>query len=329
MMKIIKYFLQPFSALWKNHCYYRTKHYLRRKLWYSAFCSWKVWGRSIIRRAPGPLAPKAYFVEFYGLAEGFWLLAFSEIFRTPLLSYSHFQGVKLKLNIRALFWSIVCFSTSIDSFQILNSKIFWIRLLHPVVDRSKKILLTTSLEVIQIRKKALEPPLKQTKQTNSIRSRSREFGIYKKQGDSTDNVYGSKSEKKESSRTSVEANKQTVSVKIYNFYWGTLHSIVERSKEILPTTSMEVSQRRKKALEPPLKQWLCVQQQLCFSSSSDDRRRRRRRGGRPNIQATAHTDTTTYTNRRQKRENSASRRLLLDSNANAGGAAAAAVVPPL
>ena len=75
---------------------------------------------------------KAYFVEFYSGAKGFWLLAFYEISRTPLLSYSHFQGVKLKLNIRAFFRGIVCFSTIIDSFQILNLNIFRIWLLHPV-----------------------------------------------------------------------------------------------------------------------------------------------------------------------------------------------------
>ena len=74
-----------------------------------------------------------------------------------------------------------------------------------------------SMEVSQIRKKVLEPPLTKTnKQTNSIC--------------------------------------QICEFKINNFYWGTLHSIVERSKEILPKTSMEVSQRRKKTLEPPLKQ---------------------------------------------------------------------------
>jgi hypothetical protein len=62
--------------------------------------------------------------QIYTEWEGFGLLVFYVIFRTPLLSYSHFQGVKLKLSIRALFWCIVCFITSIGSFQILNSKIF-------------------------------------------------------------------------------------------------------------------------------------------------------------------------------------------------------------
>jgi len=89
-------------------------------------------GRGFIRRVPRPLAVRAYFVEFYGRVFGFWLFAFYDISRTPLLSYSHFQGVKLKLRLRAFFWCIVCFSTSTGSFQILNSKIFRIWLLHPV-----------------------------------------------------------------------------------------------------------------------------------------------------------------------------------------------------
>ena len=82
-----------------------------------------------------------------------------------------------------------------------------------------------------------------------------------KQGDSTENIYESKSEKKERKLLNLRWNKLTYNsicqnreFKIYNFYWGTLHGIVERSKEILLTTSMGVSQRRKKALEPPLKQ---------------------------------------------------------------------------
>ena len=76
---------------------------------------------------------KAYFVEFYGRGMGFWLLAFSEISRTQFLSYSHFQGVKLKLRSRAFCWCIVCYSTSIEFFQILNSNIFRNWLLHPVL----------------------------------------------------------------------------------------------------------------------------------------------------------------------------------------------------
>ena len=48
------------------------------------------------------------------------------------LCHAHFQGLKLKLRSRAFCWGIVCFNKSIGSFQILNSKIFQIRLLHPV-----------------------------------------------------------------------------------------------------------------------------------------------------------------------------------------------------
>ena len=74
---------------------------------------------------------KHILLNFMG-AEGFWRFALYEISRTPFLSYSHFQGVKLKLRSRAFCWSIVCFNTSIGSFQILNSKIFRIWLLPPV-----------------------------------------------------------------------------------------------------------------------------------------------------------------------------------------------------
>ena len=63
---------------------------------------------------------KAYFVEFYGREAGFWLLVFYEISRTPFLSYSHFQGLKLKLRSRAFCWCIVCFCTSNGSFIILK-----------------------------------------------------------------------------------------------------------------------------------------------------------------------------------------------------------------
>ena len=67
-------------------------------------------------------------LNFMAAQRVFWLLAFYEISRTPLLSYIHFQGVKLKLNLKAFFWGIVSFSTSIASFKILNSKIFRNRL---------------------------------------------------------------------------------------------------------------------------------------------------------------------------------------------------------
>ena len=75
---------------------------------------------------------KAYFIEFYGRGMGFWGFVFYEISRAPFLNYSHFQGVKLKLILRAFCWCIVCFFTSIGSFQIFNSKIFRNILLHPV-----------------------------------------------------------------------------------------------------------------------------------------------------------------------------------------------------
>ena len=97
------------------------------------------------------------------------------------------------------------------------------------MERSKEILPTTSMEVSQRRKKAVEPLLKRTNK------QSREFNYY---------YWGN-----------LQTNyTKSVKFKFYNNYWGTLHSIVERSKEILLTMSMEVSQRRKKVLEPPLKQ---------------------------------------------------------------------------
>ena len=74
---------------------------------------------------------KHILLNFMG-AEGFWLFDFYDLSRSQFLSYSHFQGVKLKLISRAFCWCIVCYSRSIDSFQILNSNIFRIRLLHPV-----------------------------------------------------------------------------------------------------------------------------------------------------------------------------------------------------
>ena len=65
-------------------------------------------------------------------AEGFWLLVLDEISTTPFLSYSSFQGVKLKLRSRAFCWGIVCFSTINSSFRILIWKYERFRLLHPV-----------------------------------------------------------------------------------------------------------------------------------------------------------------------------------------------------
>ena len=75
---------------------------------------------------------KAYFVEFYGRAAGFWLFDFFDLSRSQFLRYKHFQGAILKLTSRAFCWGIVCFNTSIVSFQFLNSKIFRNWLLHPV-----------------------------------------------------------------------------------------------------------------------------------------------------------------------------------------------------
>ena len=74
---------------------------------------------------------KHILLNFMG-AEGFWLLVFDEIFRTPFLSCSSFQGVKFKLRSRAFCWGIVCFSTSNGSFRILVWTFFHLPLLHPV-----------------------------------------------------------------------------------------------------------------------------------------------------------------------------------------------------
>ena len=75
---------------------------------------------------------KAYFVEFYVRADGFWLFAFYDMVTPSWYCHAHFQGAKLKLRSRAFCWGIVCYSTSSGSFQILTSNIFRIRLLHPV-----------------------------------------------------------------------------------------------------------------------------------------------------------------------------------------------------
>ena len=48
------------------------------------------------------------------------------------LAFLQFQGAILKLRWRAFCQCIICFITSIGFFQILNSKIFWIWILHPV-----------------------------------------------------------------------------------------------------------------------------------------------------------------------------------------------------
>ena len=91
-------------------------------------------GLGFIRKPLCFLAVKAYFVEFYGRLEGFWLLAFYEISRTPLLRYTHFYGVKLKLRSKAFFWGIVCFNTSI--INMINVKLNFfpdIAIIHPGV----------------------------------------------------------------------------------------------------------------------------------------------------------------------------------------------------
>ena len=75
---------------------------------------------------------KHILLNFMGV-EGFWLLVFDEISRTPFLSYSSFQGVKLKLRSRAFCWGIVCLSTSNASFRILVWTFFHLPLLHPVL----------------------------------------------------------------------------------------------------------------------------------------------------------------------------------------------------
>ena len=63
---------------------------------------------------------------FYHCMEDLWLFAFYELSKRLLLSYKFFEDAIWKLNSRAFFWGLVCFSTSFDSFRI------WIRLLHPV-----------------------------------------------------------------------------------------------------------------------------------------------------------------------------------------------------
>ena len=120
------------SKLWKNHCWYWNKRYLSKKPLITALIWHPESGRGIIRRRPRPLAVKSIFCWIFTGAEGFWLFAFYDISRRPLLSYSHFQGVKLKLRSRAFCWGIVCFCTSNGSFRILILKSVWFGLLHPV-----------------------------------------------------------------------------------------------------------------------------------------------------------------------------------------------------
>ena len=68
-----------------------------------------------------------YFVAFLHGRGVFWLFTIS---RRLLLDYNHFQGVILKLSIRAFFWSISCFSTSIGSFQISGFAFYTLYYIH-------------------------------------------------------------------------------------------------------------------------------------------------------------------------------------------------------
>ena len=66
---------------------------------------------------------KHILLNFMG-SEGFWLLAFYDLCRKHFWRYSQFQGVILKLNTRAFFWGIVCFSTGSISIMNINLNIF-------------------------------------------------------------------------------------------------------------------------------------------------------------------------------------------------------------
>ena len=80
-----------------------------------------------------PIRRKKHFLLlFYGRVDVFWLFGFNDISRRPLLGYSHFQGVKLKLRSRAFCWGIVCFCISNGSFRILILESVSFGLLHPV-----------------------------------------------------------------------------------------------------------------------------------------------------------------------------------------------------
>ena len=76
---------------------------------------------------------KAYFVEFYGRAAGFWLFDFNDLSRSQFLSYIQYQDVKLKPRSRTFCWCIVCFCISNGSFTILNLVGFSFCLTHPVL----------------------------------------------------------------------------------------------------------------------------------------------------------------------------------------------------
>ena len=75
MTKIIKkYFLQPFSIFWKNHCYYRDKHYISRKLLILAIWSQKEKGVAVSWECHAHLAQKAFIVDFLQVRKWFLTL---------------------------------------------------------------------------------------------------------------------------------------------------------------------------------------------------------------------------------------------------------------
>ena len=97
MTKIIEIFpLAFFSVFWNNQCLCRNKRYISRKPLISALI-WHLkvglalsWGRHT-------LSPQnAYFVEFHGSADGFWLLFwlldFYDLSRIQSLSGCHFKA---------------------------------------------------------------------------------------------------------------------------------------------------------------------------------------------------------------------------------------------
>ena len=92
---------------------------------------WK-WAWHHQEGATPPCRKKHILLIFYGRVGSFWLFGFNDISRSPLLSYSHFQGVKLQLISRAFCWCKLCFCTSNGSFRILKFVGFPKWLAHPV-----------------------------------------------------------------------------------------------------------------------------------------------------------------------------------------------------
>ena len=111
---------------------------------------WK-WAWHYQEGATPPRRKKHILLIFYGRVEGFWLFAFYDISRRPLLSYSHFQGVKLKLRSRAFCWGIVCFCTSNGSFTILKKarEFFFCKFHNCLGNRGNKLLRKFSSSVFQ------------------------------------------------------------------------------------------------------------------------------------------------------------------------------------